>query len=1298
MTSIIEGSLIRDQTLTASSTIEGQGTFEYQWLIATSVDGQYDIIIGATNSTYIIQAEDVYKYIEVTITYTDIDSSVTIITSEHTGIIGDSGWPSPPRNVVVTPGHYKLTISWDPSLRAGTSGYYIREYLVFRIDEYAYWWNGGGTSFTLTGLIPGHQYLFGIAAMNSSEWWSTSIYTLSCTPLPPNEPGIPTNVNAVAGDGYAVIRATALDNGGSTITSYNVTSWIGDVSGSVTTANTLPLIVVNLNDATEYTFTVVAINDIGHSIPSEHSNTIISCKPTATIDGIPKRDQTLIATSTIATIDGQGILQYKWAIAPSTDGPYDIIIDATNSTYIIQSIAIDKYIKVTVKYTITYTTDIENTSNYEYTNEATSDPTGIILNVEYPSIPYNVVVTPGYGEIILTWDAPHSTGTTGNTINNYIINISEHYAYWTNSSATTFTFPNLIAGLQYNFSIAAKNSGEWIGITAYTSNSTPLDAIVPDIPTNVVAIAGNNSASISWSLPAYRGSPITDFTVSCTPPPPSGNSSISSSINTLPSDNTTNWITGGYSTYLNRGDVGYGGAFGEAPNGFYMQLGSVIGINGIMTYWNKGYPIRIIGTGIWDNSQTFTLYPTIMGVANAGNWGYSYFIDPRLPADRPGVFGWFMLVSFEWQYCDNITPVIFNTLSNDVDYTFSVTAKNSIGVGDPGTVSTRPRDDSIILHVNNLPTGSVNISGICIQGNTLTAENTIEDLDGRSDDFTYQWYSSITDNGTITAITDATDITYTLKIAQVGMFISVSISYTDLYNTLESVSSSYTTIIVGLAAIVNTSTPTEIADTLNTQVLTDEGRGEYAAAQVASQFVDNNTTQTNIAETLLNLNDAILHEYCSSIFHAIDSNNNTIDSNNSTDISLITSGEQSASIINESGGKSQVVLGSFISEATSTYCNQPPQFALLLQNIVNNVNVVDDTEAAATVASIFTSITAAVTITPDIFAAIINVKDNMPDNLYTATIEYLEQTMSESSYIITDNNSLLYNQSKNSVTSGAVPPSIVASIAKITKDIDGKIIARTYALPVDDSPWYLMMTPDVPYTFTYNNDESIAIFSRTVNPITKNITNIHLTFNDTQYTVGDYILLGGKLHFLYKLGGLGGAGGIDDNSNARCFVTGTQILTVTGYKAVETLAPSDMIVTADGRNVSFNLCTTIIKRASENVAPYIIPANTFGANSPVKNLTISPHHAIQSRKGVWQIPKYAMRMFKGIKQVDIGKALTYYHVELPNYFTDNIVTDGTIVESFAAKQTTGMKNVYKFNSKINGFTRISKNSSIIKKE
>ena len=164
-----------------------------------------------------------------------------------------------------------------------------------------------------------------------------------------------------------------------------------------------------------------------------------------------------------------------------------------------------------------------------------------------------------------------------------------------------------------------------------------------------------------------------------------------------------------------------------------------------------------------------------------------------------------------------------------------------------------------------------------------------------------------------------------------------------------------------------------------------------------------------------------------------------------------------------------------------------------------------------------------------------------------------------------------------------------------------------------------------------------------------------------------------------------------DTETIPCFPFGTRILTPTGYKTVETLEQGSLVTTAANKNVPVKVYNRTIEVATSNTAPYLIPKHSFGA-SPTADLRLSPLHAFQIRKGIWQIPKYAALQNKEVKQYGVGESVTYYHVECPNFFTDNLVVDGNVVESFGGNQIKGLKTLYKYNGNLKGFTRASQPS------
>jgi hypothetical protein len=96
-----------------------------------------------------------------------------------------------------------------------------------------------------------------------------------------------------------------------------------------------------------------------------------------------------------------------------------------------------------------------------------------------------------------------------------------------------------------------------------------------------------------------------------------------------------------------------------------------------------------------------------------------------------------------------------------------------------------------VVNVNDLPVGSVMITGTAMQGQTLYAANALADTDGLGA-IAYQWKADGTN------IANATGRTLALGEAQVGKVITVLANYTDGRGTADSISSAGTTPVVNV--------------------------------------------------------------------------------------------------------------------------------------------------------------------------------------------------------------------------------------------------------------------------------------------------------------------------------------------------------------------------------------------------------------------------------------------------------------------------------------------------------------------
>jgi hypothetical protein len=156
-----------------------------------------------------------------------------------------------------------------------------------------------------------------------------------------------------------------------------------------------------------------------------------------------------------------------------------------------------------------------------------------------------------------------------------------------------------------------------------------------------------------------------------------------------------------------------------------------------------------------------------------------------------------------------------------------------------------------------------------------------------------------------------------------------------------------------------------------------------------------------------------------------------------------------------------------------------------------------------------------------------------------------------------------------------------------------------------------------------------------------------------------------------------------------CFPRGVPILTADGYRPVETLTNEDTVRTADGRDVHIKLLNFTVKKADQTTAPYRISAGALGHYYPPEDICLSAIHAIQDSRGVWQMPKYLARHNPLVQQYGLGESVEYFHIECPNFFTDNLVVGGATVESFKGRQGShGV--VYVWNKDLNGFVRNEK--------
>jgi hypothetical protein len=138
------------------------------------------------------------------------------------------------------------------------------------------------------------------------------------------------------------------------------------------------------------------------------------------------------------------------------------------------------------------------------------------------------------------------------------------------------------------------------------------------------------------------------------------------------------------------------------------------------------------------------------------------------------------------------------------------------------------------------------------------------------------------------------------------------------------------------------------------------------------------------------------------------------------------------------------------------------------------------------------------------------------------------------------------------------------------------------------------------------------------------------------------------------LGGLGGGG-----QGGQCFLAGTLIRTPSGCVPVEELSVGSAVLTASGEAKPVKW---IGKRKDASEAPVKITRFAIDGDAPLRDLFVSPRHAIYIDG--FLVP--VINLVNGMTIVDTAKSnpstFTYYHIEFETH--EVIEAEGLTVESY----------------------------------
>ena len=206
------------------------------------------------------------------------DSSTQILINTQYALPNDAVFyrlkvPSAPVIDSVKSGNQQVTVYFEvPENNGGAA---ITNYTVTPYINGVAQTKTSGTSspITVTGLTNGTAYTFTVYATNLVGNSIASVPSSAVTPV--TVPGIPTMNSVTGGNQHVIVSFTPpVSNGGTAISSYTVTTYMGGVAQFTTNTSASPVTISSLTNGTIYTFTVYATNSVGNSLSSAASSSV----------------------------------------------------------------------------------------------------------------------------------------------------------------------------------------------------------------------------------------------------------------------------------------------------------------------------------------------------------------------------------------------------------------------------------------------------------------------------------------------------------------------------------------------------------------------------------------------------------------------------------------------------------------------------------------------------------------------------------------------------------------------------------------------------------------------------------------------------------------------------------------------------------------------------------------------------------------------------------------------------------------------------------------------------------------
>ncbi len=677
--------------------------------------------------------------------------------------------PAAPMGVTATAGNGSATVSWAAPNNGNSpiTRYTVTAYIAGKAQATTtVTGNPPSASATITGLTDGTTYTFTVTASNSVGTGPASPPSNAVTPTAPTAPAAPAGVTATAGNRSATVAWIAPADGGSPITRYTVTPYIGATAQTPVTVTGSPpaatATVMGLTNGTAYTFTVTATNSAGTSPASAASKAVTpSASPPPTFvqqASAHASGVTSLAVAPSAPLGAGNRLVVEVGVWGNSGTTTTGVTDTAGDTFteVTHFTGPDKTeqsiwtapVTAGAANTPTIAADFSSTGDtaitaLEYSGLSTAAGSAAVDQVATASGTTTTAATVSSGATAATGAGTElALGFYSDSGFGDALTAGSGFTARTNISETSDI--EILAEDQVTGAGATPDASVGTGVKTVWQMSTVVfkagaqaPPTVPAAPTGVTATAGNRSAIVSWTAPSNGGSAITSYTVT----PYIGTTAQKATVVSGTPPATTTNVTGltngtAYTfTVSATNGVGTGSASAasgavtpvaptapSAPAGVTATAGDASATVSWIAPANGGSPITI-----------YTVTPYLAGVAQTPTQ-----VAGSPPAPTATVSG----------------------LANGSSYTFTVSASNVVGAG-PASAHSSPVTpvaatapafvQQASAHGASLASLSATMPNAVRAGNRLV----VEAADWSSGDATI---SSVTDSAgdTFTELTTAT--------------------------------------------------------------------------------------------------------------------------------------------------------------------------------------------------------------------------------------------------------------------------------------------------------------------------------------------------------------------------------------------------------------------------------------------------------------------------------------------------------------------------------------------------------------